>query len=110
MEVSFASAKLQKVCNTQQNMVKAYGADCAKRLAERLQTMSRVETASELLEGLPGRWHPLRANLSGLLSADLKHPLRLIVRPLDGDENEGGIDWATVTKVEVVEITDTHEG
>ncbi len=110
MEVSFASAKLQKVCNSQRNMVREYGPQCAGRLAERLQTMERVDTASELLDGLPGRWHPLRENLAGYLSADLKHPLRLILKPLDGELAMGGINWSTVTKIEVVEITDTHEG
>jgi plasmid maintenance system killer protein len=112
MEVTFESAKLQKVCSSAATMNKTYGPDCAKRLRIRLAALEAADNVAELFE-LPGRWHLLRANLTGLVSVDLVHPLRLLIRPVAGDESTEPnelINWVLVTKVAIVGIEDTHEG
>ena len=109
VEVTFESSKLQKVCSSTVSMTKTYGPDCAKRLRTRLAALEAVDDVAELF-GLPGRWHPLRANLIGLVSADLVHPLRLLVGPTDSGDSDEPTNWALVTRVTVVGIEDTHEG
>jgi proteic killer suppression protein len=59
----------------------------------------------------PGRCHELIADRAGQLSLDLKHPLRLIVRPdpFPGPTlPDDGLDWSRVDAVVVLEIVDTH--
>ena len=45
------------------------------------------------------------------ISVDVKHPYRLILA-CDHDETprklDGGLDWVRITKVQVLEIVDTH--
>ena len=46
------------------------------------------------------------------ISLDLVHPMRLILEVADDPTPrmpEGGLDWAAITSVAVVEIADTHE-
>lgn len=111
MEVTFESAKMQKICGSSASMTKAYGPDCAKRLRTRLAALAAVDNVAELFE-LPGRWHALRADRSGQVSADLVHPLRLLIVAPNGQGRgpDGTIDWSKVTSVSVVSIEDTHEG
>jgi toxin HigB-1 len=109
MEATFANPRLQRVCNSEKAMIKTYGPECAKRLRVRLAAIQAVDNAAELFE-LPGRWHPLRSNLSGTISGDLAHPLRLLIAPTDINVSDEQIDWGRVTRVTVIGIEDTHEG
>ena len=55
--------------------------------------------------------HELAADRNEQISVDAKHPYRLILIP-NHDETprkpDGGLDWARITKVQLIEITDTH--
>lgn len=65
-----------------------------------------------MLKSLPGRCHELKGNKKGQLSLDLKHPLRLIIEPanIDAEQKEdGGLDWASVTGIMIIDIEDTHD-
>ena len=57
-----------------------------------------------------GRCHELTGDRRGQLSLDLVHPQRLIIEPAEPvpRTQDGGLDWAAVTRVVVVEIADTH--
>jgi toxin HigB-1 len=109
VEVAFENAKLQKVCSSGPLMIKTFGPECAKRLRIRLAALQSVDNVAELFE-LPGRWHPLRANLGGTVSGDLTHPLRLLIKPTDASDNSKSVEWANVTSVTIIGIEDTHEG
>ena len=59
----------------------------------------------------PARCHELTANRQGQLSVDLKHPYRLLFIPANDPvprKVDGGLDWARVTEIEIIEIADTH--
>jgi len=59
----------------------------------------------------PARCHELTGDRKGQLSVDLKHPYRLIFEPNNDprpSKPDGGLDWAMVSAVRILEITDTH--
>ncbi len=59
----------------------------------------------------PPRCHQLSGNRIGQLSVDLEHPYRLLLIPANNPipvTHDGGLDWAKVNEVEIIEIADTH--
>jgi proteic killer suppression protein len=61
---------------------------------------------------LPGRCHELKGDRGGQLSLDLDGPYRLIFRPGHDPipaKGDGGLDWAQVTDIVMLEVVDTHE-
>jgi proteic killer suppression protein len=54
----------------------------------------------------------LSGDRGGQLSVDLEHPYRLLFIPANDPipvKQDGGLDWAKVTEIEIVEIVDTHK-
>lgn len=110
MEISFASRKLKKLCESEQELRKAYGSDCAKKLMRRL-TELRAATTLEDMRNLPGRIHELRGDRHGQLAIDLSDGRRLVIAPRDGwpaEKEAGAHVWATIDAVHVLEIADYH--
>lgn len=111
MELSFASQKLAKTCNSAQKMQKEWGADNAKRLKRRLAQLQAAATLADLATLPQGRPHPLAGDLKGLWALDLQHPLRLLFKvandpcPMLAD---GGVDCRRVTAVCIERIEDYH--
>ena len=113
MDIEFATTKLQRQMNTRAEMVRVYGPNSAKRLGVLLVALRAAPSLALFAPPMspPHRCHELTGNLQGLLSLDLAHPFRLLVRPQNGAwplRPEGGLDWAQVTAVEVVRVEDTH--
>jgi len=110
MEISFATSKLAKLCNSEKKLRGAYGPRMAGVIQQRLMDLDAAETL-EVMRDVPGRCHQLTENLDGLFAVDLVHPDRLVFMP-DRDPvpqlSGGGIDWSKVTKIEVVGIGDYH--
>ncbi len=111
MQITFKNKKLCKQL-TQSKELNKMGIKRAKLIMRRL---SEIEAALNLtiLRKIPGpRLHSLTGNRKGQLSVDLDHPYRLIFVP---DHNpipelsSGGYDWNGITKVIILEITNTHE-
>jgi proteic killer suppression protein len=109
MEITFATAKLAKLCNSEVALIRTYGVRCATRIRLRLQQLEAVSTLADMVFDRP---HELKGDRAGQVSLDLVHPLRLVICP---DANpvprkpDGGIDRTKVDTVTVIEITDTHE-
>jgi len=110
MEVTFAKSKLQKTCNSDSKLRGEHGPRMAELIRQRLASLENADCLEDF-RVLPGRCHELVANLKGCLALDLVHPDRLVFRPdhdplpVDGD---GRLEWAKVTKVEIVAIGDYH--
>lgn len=111
MDIRFRTKKLQKLCNSQPQALKALGAECGKRLMQRMFQLKAAETLADVLL-LPGaRLHALRHDRAGQFAVDLKHPLRLIMIPAHHPVpslEEGGVDLSAVTDIEIVDIVDYH--
>lgn len=111
MDVSFESAKLQRLCSSDQARQRTFGAERAKKLRLRLNQMAAAASLAELMT-LPGaRCHELKGDRDEQFSVDLDGPYRLIFE-VDMERTprrpDGGIDVEAVNAVVVVEITDTH--
>ena len=111
MEIVFRTPSLKRSCTDSKQMRREWGDRQAKVLRQRLDELHAAETL-EVMRHLPGRCHELKGDRKGQLSLDLVHPDRLIFRPASNprpEKPDGGLDWARVTAIEVVEVADTHE-
>jgi proteic killer suppression protein len=110
VEVTFTTAKLARVCSSQDRMVRELGPQMARRLGTRLQELEAAATLAELRLLPQIRAHELKGNRADQISLDLVHPQRLIIQPTEPCPRtpEGGVDWGATTAVEVLEIADTH--
>ena len=112
MELTFRNAKLARLCSSGDRMIRELGAPMARRLGARLQELEAADTLADMRLLPQARVHELRGDRDEQISLDLVHPMRLIVEVADDPTPrmpEGGLDWAAITSVTIVEITDTHE-
>lgn len=111
MTIFFTSPRQQKEFTDPKVRLKRHGAIRSKLILRRLNDPDASDTL-EVCRALPGRYHELRENRAGQISADLDHPYRLIFEPADEPpalRADGGTDWTRVRTVRILEITDTHE-
>ena len=110
LDITFASDKFEKECNSQKLLVRQQGARRAKRIRRRLDDL-RAADCLEDMRSLPGRCHELTGDRPGQISLDLDHPYRLIFVPANNPvpcKADGGLDWARVTAIEIIGVEDTH--
>jgi hypothetical protein len=65
-----------------------------------------------MVQGFPGRWHWLKGNRKGQISADISRMERLIFLPkedMSEIEVNGILHNERVTGLIAVEVTDTHD-
>ncbi len=108
--MTFATAKLAKLCSSMDRMVRVLGPEMARRLGTRLQEMEAAASLAELRTLPHVRAHQLTGDRDEQVSLDLVHPRRLIIRAADPVPRapDGGLDWRAITSVIVLEIADTH--
>ncbi|HHZ14516.1 MAG TPA: killer suppression protein [Candidatus Cloacimonetes bacterium] len=109
MLIIFTSRKLEKRLNTEKEMVKAYGAECAKLLQRRLMELEAAPT----MEQIPpfAGCHPLSGEYKGCFAVKLKQPYRLIFKPAMDQlplKRDGSLDPGLVDAIEIVDIVDYH--
>lgn len=111
MRIQFRSRKLQKLCNSLQLSTRKWGSKNGRLVQQRLQEIEAATNLAELCS-LPGpRCHQLTGDRDEQFAVDLKHPDRLVFEVADNPvprKRDGGIDLASVTSVEVVEVVDYH--
>ena len=110
MEVLFSTRKLQRRLTEQSRLLQAYGKNGARRITLRLQQLHAAPTLEDM-RNLPGRCHELSGGRSGCLALDVEHPYRMVFRPtgdLPPSKEDGGLDWAKVESITVLEIVDYH--
>lgn len=111
MEVLFTTKKLQKVCNSEQEITRKFGRTCGKLLQKRLADLAAAASLAELSTLPQARCHPLEGQREGQFAVNLEHPRRLILEPAHDPvplREDGSIDLARVTRVWVVEVVDYH--
>jgi len=110
VEIVFGSKKIEELCNDPKIRQREFGTNRARRLARRLDDLRAAETL-EVMRGLPGRCHELKADRAGRLSLDLDHPYRLLLEPAYTPaplKPDGGLDWVAVRAIRIIGIEDTH--
>jgi proteic killer suppression protein len=111
VDVLFGTTRLRKVCESDKESRRAHGQDCAKRLMARLADLRAAPSLQELRH-LPGRCHELDGNRKGQLAIELSDGKRLVLEPADAAAAtgaDGGLEWALVDAVRVLEIVDYHK-
>jgi plasmid maintenance system killer protein len=111
MEITFQNKKFQKICNSEKELIKAYGKNCARKIRSRLDDLQAAVNL-EAFKTLPGRCHELKGNKKGQLSLDLEHPLRLIFEPSNeevGKKKDDSMDWKLINAVNIIGVEDTHD-
>ncbi|WP_157530835.1 type II toxin-antitoxin system RelE/ParE family toxin [Microtetraspora niveoalba] len=87
-------------------MRKAYGAEGARKLQQRLQALRAAESMDDLFQ-MPGRCHPLRGGYADCYAMDLHQGWRLVFRLMTSEEKaEQGLGEEDAALI--VEIVDYH--
>lgn len=110
MEVNFATKKLAGTLSHDTLRVRTYGNAVAKKLAVRINALQAAGSLQDL-RNVAGGCHELHENRAGQLALDLTANLRLIFRPTADPPPavaDGGLNWAAVTAVTILEVTDYH--
>jgi toxin HigB-1 len=111
LEILFQTNKLKKDFSNMSSLTRAYGPERADLIQKRLTQLILVVSLAEI-RSLPAvRCHELTGDRKGQLALDLKHPYRLIIEPANDPlplKPDGGLDWAGVTVVRIIEVVDYH--
>ena len=97
--------------NSEREILRNYGPDNGRRITLRLQNIRDAATLEELSKVPQTRVHELTAARNEQISVDAKHPYRIILICNHEEaprKPDGGLDWARITKVQLIEIIDTH--
>lgn len=114
MEIHVSNNRLRASLADDAIRTRRYGLAMSKKLAVRLAALAAAESLADFWppNSGPERCHELKGELVGLFSIDLKHPYRLLFRPLEANRPMNRADeqqrWKTITAVDIVAIEDTH--
>jgi len=111
VEIAFDKKRLEKLCNSDRELVRSFGPRRAKLIRRRLDQL-RAADSLEVMRNLPGRCHELIGDRKGTLSIDLDGPYRLIFEPAEippPSKPDGGLDWQRISAIRVLGVEDTHE-
>ena len=92
-------------------MIREFGADSAKKLGMRLQSIEAVDCLADLFTLPQCRCHQLSGDKKGQFAVDVKQPFRLVFEPRHDPvplTEDGGVDLKRVTAVEIIAVEDYH--
>lgn len=111
MNIFFKTNKLKKIFNSEKELVKAYGPEMAKIIMRRMVFLAATGNLYRVPVTPPFRRHQLKGKYQGCFTVDVKHPYRLIFRPV-GDQlpvlDDGGFDLVRITDIEILGMEDYH--
>ena len=110
MRIFYRNRKLQGLCENSRKAAQKLGPDSAKQLQARLIDIRAAANVAELPR--TGAPHALVGDRRGQFAMRLAGGKRLVFEsgqdPVPKKE-DGGIDWARITAIIVVEIGDYHD-
>lgn len=112
MEITFASTRVRKLCESERALQRAHGQACARKVMARLADIDAASSLADLRE-LPGHCHELAGDRTGQLGIELADGKRLAIEPAKDpipQDPAGGLDWSQVDAVRIVEIVNYHRG
>ncbi len=111
MKVEFLDARLKKTCEDKASRQRAFQKAAADKLATRLDDLAAA-ASMDTMRNLPGSWEELTGDRRGQFSCRLDKKLRLVIRPSKQPppaKPDGGLDWAAVDAVTVLEVLNYHD-
>lgn len=109
--VLFVDRRLKTQCEDKSTRQRAFQKAAADKLAARLDDL-RAAADMETVRRLPGSWEELTGDRKGQFSCRLDRKLRLIVRPTrqpPPTKPDGGLDWAAIDAVTVIDVVNYHD-
>ena len=111
MKISFKSANLIKVFNSEKLLKKEYGQENAKYIMRHMAILKAADSLSQVPHTPPTRRHELTGSYKDKFAVDLKHPFRLVFEPNHENiprKEDGGIDLEKVTAIKILKVEDYH--
>ncbi len=111
MKIDFIDLKLHAQCHDRRAAAKAFGAESAKKLRNRLDDLDAAQCMEDM-RNLPGHWEELKRERKGQFSARLHAGVRLIVKPQKEPpptKPDGGLDWRAINSIYIIEVVDYHD-
>jgi proteic killer suppression protein len=114
MEIHVSNKRLRADLEGEGARRRRFGNDMAKKLGLRLDALGAAQTLADFWppNSGPERCHELKGDMTGTFSVDLKHPYRLLFRPIEAKPPEDRSDelarWRSITEIDIVAVEDTH--
>jgi len=111
MEILFRTKKLQKTFNSEELLIRQYGKESGRLIMRRMMVLAAAECLADVPEERPVRCHPLTGNRKGQDAVYVKHPFRIVFRPLNDSLprcDDGSLDLSRVTTIRILEVKDYH--
>lgn len=112
MEISFAKRRLERVFNSEKELIRKFGAPMARKIQTRMAVLKGAGNLSLVPKEKPTRRHQLSQDRDEEFAVDLVHPYRLIFVPNHNPMprlDDGGIDISNVTAIQIREVVDYHQ-
>tara|TARA_R110000796_G_scaffold170560_1_gene287476 strand:- start:12680 stop:13096 length:417 start_codon:yes stop_codon:yes gene_type:complete len=110
VEISYKTKKLEKQLTSPRELGRSYG-KLARKINQRLNDLKSAETLS-IMRLLPAaHCHELSGINKGELAVNISPNYRLIFEPNHDpfpEKEDGGLDWESVTKIQINRIEDYH--
>jgi proteic killer suppression protein len=109
-----ARGKLKAALEDEGVCQKQYGRDMTKKIMMRINELRAAGSLADFWPPNTGpeRCHELKGDLAGTFSIDVKQPYRLLFVPIEENAPKDRSDekkrWASISKIEIVAIEDTH--
>ena len=110
MEISYKNRKLERQLTDPREMSKSFG-HLARKVNQRLKDLADADTLAIMRTIPAASCHELTGDRKGELAVDVSGNYRLIFEPKHEPfpkKNDGGLNWAEVTKIQINEIQDYH--
>lgn len=110
MKISFTTQKLQKIFNSEKELVKTFGVIQSKKIKVRIKVLEAAVNLQEVPTNKPERCHQLKGDKKGQFAVDLNNPYRMLFKPdrTPGLLPDGGFDLKTVTGIIILGVEDYH--
>lgn len=111
MIISFKTKKLEKIFNSEKELIKEYGKKTSRVIMRRMALLRAAIHLGEIPHKPPPRRHELTGQRKGEFAVDLDHPYRLVFKP-DHDpqpfKEDGGLDLSQIINIKILKVEDYH--
>lgn len=108
LELAFATKSLRQLCENEARAKRDLGGTVAEKLKRRLADLRAAECVKDLIAGRP---HEVEGATHRHFAVSLCEGARIVfcanhnTIPL---EKSGGVDWSKVSRVKILEVTNSH--
>lgn len=104
MDIEFKNKKMKKIYEDHSLLSKKYGSRQAEEIISRINELKAAESLFDISKIPQARLHSLYNNWKDHYAVDIKHPYRLVLFPLNGNNN----DLRSITAIKIAEMIDYH--